>query len=210
MINILHHLFSAVCGQNPDHTWSPGGEPLVCCQRCLGLYVGAAVALALHWWFRPKLTGRFLEVHGLFMLVMLPCGFHWLPQGPVLRTLSGILFGFGVVTFLWLSLAARIESSRHDGVDQQPSESIPNELGTLRRRQVRSWPQAAYACGLLGCMLVLPLLAARGGEWAALVLSAVAICGLSALGGLAMANFCLGILAGFRLGFRLRRACQIV
>ncbi len=77
---------------------------LPCCQRCLGLYVGAAVAAGSHLWLRPRLTGRFLELHGAFLLCMLPFGFHWLPQGPLLRTITGVLFGFGVVTFLWLPM----------------------------------------------------------------------------------------------------------
>jgi uncharacterized membrane protein len=210
MMALLNHIFSAACGQNLDHTWAPAGLLLPCCQRCLGLYAGAAVAMGLHWWLKPRLTRRFLEVHGLFLLVMLPFGFHWLPQGPVLRTLSGIVFGFGIVTFLWLPLAARIELRRHDGADQQTSEPIPNEHDTLWRRQVRSWRQAAYACGLLGCMLFVPLLAGGGGHWAALVLSAVAICGLATLASLAAANVCLAILAGFRHSFRVRRARQMV
>ncbi len=53
----------------------------------------------------PRLTGRFLEMHGAFLLLMVPFGFHWVAQGPVLRTLTGVLFGFGVVTFLWLPLS---------------------------------------------------------------------------------------------------------
>ena len=61
----------------------------------------------LHLWLKPKFSNRFLLVHGAFLLLMAPFGFHWLPQGPVLRTMTGVLFGFGVVTFLWLQPAAR-------------------------------------------------------------------------------------------------------
>ncbi len=191
MMDLLHSLFGAVCGQNPAHTWSPGGVLLPCCQRCLGLYAGAAVAMGLHWWFKPKFTGRFLEVHGLFLLLMVPFGFHWLPEVPVLRTLTGILFGFGIVTFLRLPIATRTD-----------------EGGTTPGRLTSAWRHGACACGLVGGMLVLPLLAAHGGEWAGFVLPAVAVCGLAALAGLVMANLCLAILATLRHGVRLRRARQ--
>ncbi len=199
-MDLIYHLFSAVCGQHPDHTWTSAGVPLPCCQRCLGLYAGAAVAMALHGWLKPRLTGRFLEVHGLFLLVMAPFGFHWLPQGPVLRTLTGILFGFGVVTFLWLPLAARI-TEESAGRNSKWKEGLATQS-----RAILAWRHDAYVCGLVGCMLVLPLLAARGGEWAGFVLSVLAVCGLAALAGLVMANLCLAIVATFRRGVRLRRA----
>jgi uncharacterized membrane protein len=109
MLEFLDHLFAAVCGQNPEHTWAPGGVPLPFCQRCTGLYVGAAIAWLLHCWLRPRPTTRFLQIHGAFLLYMAPCGFHWLPQGPVLRTLSGVLFGFAVVAFLWLPMGDAME-----------------------------------------------------------------------------------------------------
>jgi len=102
MIEVLAHLFDAVCGQNPGHTWMPGGLLLPCCQRCTGLYVGAGLAALLHLWLRPKLDARFLRIHGAFLLFMAPFGFHWVAHGPVMRTITGVLFGFAVVTFLWL------------------------------------------------------------------------------------------------------------
>ena len=34
---------------------------------------------------------------------MIPCGFHLLPQGPLLRTTTGFLFAFGLVYFLMLN-----------------------------------------------------------------------------------------------------------
>jgi len=107
VLALLHQLFAGVCGQNLAHTWSPGGLPLPCCQRCTGLYVGALVAAVLHLWLKPRLTGRFLWIHGLFLLQMIPFGFHWLPQGPLLRTVTGALFGFGLATFFWLLPTAR-------------------------------------------------------------------------------------------------------
>lgn len=102
MIEALSHVFAAVCGQNPSHTWAPGGLLLPCCQRCTGLYVGAGLAALLHLWLRPNLTRGFLRVHGAFLLFMAPFGFHWVAHGAAMRTITGVLFGFAVVTFLWL------------------------------------------------------------------------------------------------------------
>jgi len=84
-----------VCGQNAEHTWAPGEVLLPCCQRCTGLYVGAGVAALLHRWLRPRLSGRFLEMHGAFLVLMVPFGFHWLSQGPALRAAMGVLFVSG-------------------------------------------------------------------------------------------------------------------
>ena len=44
MLEFLGQCFAFLCGQNPEHTWAPGGLLLPCCQRCLGLYVGAGIA----------------------------------------------------------------------------------------------------------------------------------------------------------------------
>ena len=107
MLELLHHLFAEVCGQNPAHTWAPGGLPLPCCQRCTGLYVGALAGTALHLWLKPRLTSGFLWIHGAFLLQMIPFGFHWLPQGPLLRTITGVLFGLGLVSFFLLLPTAR-------------------------------------------------------------------------------------------------------
>lgn len=179
MLEVLTHLFAAVCGQNPEHTWSPGGLLLPCCQRCAGFYAGACVAALVHWWLRPKPTGRFLEVHGAFLLVMLPLGFHWLPHGPVLRTLSGVLFGFGVVAFLWLPLGAALERPR-----------------TVVLARI-------YAVSLAGTLVLVPFLAFLGGELAAYSLSGLAFCGALALGALVAADLALGVAGA--IGFAWRR-----
>ena len=175
MLDFLNHFFSAVCGQYPDHTWAPGGILFPCCQRCTGLYVGAAIATLLHWWLKPRLTARFLEAHGVFLLVMAPFGFHWVQQGPILRTITGVLFGFAVVTFLRAPLERSAELSSAMG--KGPSD-LPGRPTALR----------AYAAGLAAAILLLPILAARGGELAAAILSGTAFCGALALGALALAD----------------------
>ena len=102
MLEALNHLFSCVCGQNVGHTWETGGMLLPLCQRCTGLYAGAGVAALAHLLLRPRITGAFLLWHGGFLLLMAPFGMHWVSQGPGLRASSGLLFGAGVFTFLWL------------------------------------------------------------------------------------------------------------
>jgi len=136
---------------------------LPCCQRCTGLYAGAGVAALLHLWLRPKLSSRFLELHGAFLLAMVPFGFHWVAQGPALRTLVGALFGFGVVAFLRLPLRR--------GAGERP-------------RCSSSW---GYWLGLMGTLIILPLAAGRGGVAAAYLLSGLIACGMLALGSLVLA-----------------------
>ena len=112
MGELLRHIFGWVCGQDPAHTWSPGGELLPLCQRCTGVYVGAFVAALLHFASRPTPTPRWLWLNGAFLLLMVPLGFHWVPQSAEVRCASGILFGSGLVAFLWLTLPENSRSSR--------------------------------------------------------------------------------------------------
>jgi len=172
MLDTLTHIFSAVCGQNPEHTWAPGGLLLPCCQRCTGLYAGALVAAVLHVFHRPHLSGRFLLIHGLFLLQMVPFGYHWLPQGPVLRTETGILFGFGIATFLWVVPAAWLAPS------------------AVARCQ--PWP---YWIGCAATVLLLPAACQLGGKPGAFVLALLIGGGALALAGLVLANASAGCAA---------------
>jgi uncharacterized membrane protein len=100
-MNLLHQLFSHICGQ--QHCWVLGGQALPFCQRCTGLYVGAFLALIVIFICRLR-PNRFLYwLHGLFMLLMIPFGFHLVSQGGLGRTLTGALFGFGLAYYLVLN-----------------------------------------------------------------------------------------------------------
>jgi hypothetical protein len=171
MLELLAHLFGAVCGQNPGHTWAPGGMWLPFCQRCTGLYVGACVAAFLHVWLRPRLSGRFLEIHGSFFLLVAPFAFHWVPQGPALRTITGVLFGFAVVTFLWLPLKGKAGDK----------------------------PAHFYLLMLGATLAILPVSAAMGGPLAAYVLAGLALCGALTLLALVIANLVLGAIGTARV-----------
>ncbi len=171
----MQTIFGWVCGQDPGHTWAPGGWPLPCCQRCTGLYVGACMAAVIHVWQCPRLTGRFLEAHGLMLLMMVPFGFHWVAQGPGLRSLSGVLFGAAVFTFLWLPLgSARV----------RPKMPEPRQ----QKGAVGPTHHAAYVLTLAVIAGSLPLAAHYGGRWAGPLLGTLAGCGFLALISAAAAN----------------------
>ena len=165
MYKLLLPIFSAVCGENPQHIWSLGGQPLPCCQRCTGLYVAALVATALHLWFRPRICKGFLQIHALFLLQLGLFVFPWLPSSPVLRTLSGSLFGFGVVAFLGPAI--------FDGCP-------------LFR--VSCFSARDYALGVAGCLGLVPAIAEWGGRPGAFVLMWLVLAGALVLAALATAN----------------------
>ncbi len=223
MIEILGHWFAAVCGQNPGHTWAPGGILLPCCQRCAGLYVGAGLAALLHLGLRPRLSGWFLQIHGAFLLTMVPFGFHWVAQGPVLRSLTGVLFGFGIVTFLWLPLSQMID--RSEVRNHQPSLPTapvpggshvplrPSDFGLPSVFDLRTsdftpshWRrQPTYFLILVGMLPLLPIAATLGGAFAAYSLSALVFWGALVLAALVAGNVSLAMLGTLRRLQRLTR-----
>ena len=169
MSDWLRTLFGLVCAQAPAHTWAPGDWLLPCCERCTGLYAGAAVALALHVALRLRSRGWFLPVHGLFLLAMIPLGFHWVPQNDVVRGVSGFLYGAGVVSFLWLHPGPRV-------VRVEPLTAVRASL---------------YAAVVgIGAGLV-PVVGRSGGLAAAHGLAWLAFAGLAGLALLALANVAL-------------------
>ena len=167
MLELLRHVFDWLCGQNPAHTWSPGGEMLPLCQRCTGVYVGAFVAALLHLAARPAPTTRWLWLNGAFLLFIMPSGFYWIPQNPELRCASGILFGFGLVVFLSLTLPRKME--------------IKSE--TNSRPQI-----AAVTASLAAALVATPLLAEHGNSIAAGILIIACVAGALALAALLLAN----------------------
>lgn len=98
----LSELFSQVCNQALDRSWAPGGEGLPFCQRCTGLYVGAFCASLLAWLPPARAHSLRLRLSLVCLLQMLPFGLHWIPHGPILRTLSGWFFAWGLVECLLL------------------------------------------------------------------------------------------------------------
>jgi len=189
MLELLSQFFGAVCGQHPEHTWAPGGLLLPVCQRCTGLYAGAAVAAFLHVFPRPKPSSRWLELHGAFLLLMVPFGFHWIPQGPSLRSITGVLFGFGVLMFLRLPVSFRLAAQ----------EPLPGHRITPEHRRL------VYLIALAVTAVAVPWLGNAGGTLAGYVLITLCCVGAVALGVLAAANVALGTAAALRVGARLIR-----
>jgi uncharacterized membrane protein len=177
---LLQQAFSIVCGQNPAHAWVLGGLLLPCCQRCVGLYAGATFAILVQILLRPNPTGRFLKCHGLFLAQMIPFGFHWVAQGPILRTATGFLFGFGVVAFLWLA----------------PRVALGMPL--LKAEGRLWWYYVTLVLGLIGVLAA----ASSGGRVAGLWLMAWVLIGWLALAVLLSANLALGLVALSRLVFQ--------
>lgn len=170
-MNGLDWLLGAVCGQNAAHTWAPGGEALPCCQRCTGLYAGALLATILQLFLKPRLTARFLEVHGLFLLIMVPFGYHWVSQGPILRTVTGLLFGAGSVTFLMVSLHGSTSSRE----EHQPwaarmyFTALAISGAGILTAAVSEWPGAAVFLSVLvaaGALTLVALVALNGAVYA--------------------------------------------
>jgi uncharacterized membrane protein len=186
----LTHLFSVVCGQDPGHTWATGGVWLPCCQRCTGLYTGALAAAILHLTLKPELNRRFLGTHGLFLLFMVPFGYHWVPQGPFLRAVTGALFGVGIVTFLRLPLwgDGTAPAALLVGPAKREASGLPEHADRNGR----------YFAGVLAAVLLVPAAGAYGGGVGFRLLT-VAVCG----GALVFGLMVLGNLgAGMRLAAR--------
>lgn len=178
----LRELFSHICGQ--QHCWIVGGQALPFCQRCTGLYVGAFCAFILILIFRPRPNVFLYWIHGIFMLVMIPFGFHLVAHGGLIRTCTGALFGFGLVYYLVLNPFTAWHAWKAD----------------------TAWRTGAYAL-LIATLLRLLLLMVRLGSG----LSALLLTGLGALG---FASLCLltavnlavfpGIFRALRSGSRLQ------
>ena len=174
---MLHDAFSLVCGQATDRTWAPGGEWLPFCQRCTGLYVGAFAALVVVLVFRIRPSPRRLQFDGLCLLQMVPLGFHWVEHGAVVRTLSGWLFAFGLVDFLWLLPAV------HCG------------FGQVGASAWRSWLQAML---VVACLTGVLTAATDGGATAAPALAWLGFAGLIGLAFLVLGNLVLLTVATWR------------
>jgi uncharacterized membrane protein len=202
MHDLLRHVFGWVCGQNPAHTWSPGGELLPVCQRCTGVYTGALVAALLHLAWRPVPTARWLWLNGAFLLVMVPAGFYWIPQNPELRCASGTLYGFGLVAFLWLTVPHKFTIClfRHTRppamharcVNRKPGNANhePPRAGSAKHLVGKNSPLQMAACvaGLLSVVVFTPPLAEHGAAAGAGILSAACAGGALALAALLLAN----------------------
>src|SRR5262245_18539617 len=93
---LIEAVSGLLCGRNPDHSWMAGGQQFPLCQRCAGIYAGAALAVVLDLLLRPRRGGFFIALHALAIAQIAPLGLGLIPGGPFLRVLSGWLFGLGL------------------------------------------------------------------------------------------------------------------
>jgi uncharacterized membrane protein len=155
----------------------PGGDALPFCQRCTGLYAGVAIAAALQLILRPQPRSAYLWFHGLLLLQMVPFGFHLVPQGPVLRTVSGQLFSLGVVAYLWLV----------------PGSSLASGTG----RKPEAWKAWLYGLSAGAGSFFVLVGAAWGGPLAAAIISWIGLAGLAGLVVLILANLALLLISAW-------------
>lgn len=169
----MHQVFSLVCGQ--VNVWTVGGRALPFCERCTGLYVGGLYALLLVVIFRPAPGVKLLAVHVLLLLQMAPFGFHLVPHGAIVRTITGEVFALGLVYCLSVSLLSVFPARKKEG------------------------NLAAYAiAALIGIPLL--LLAIRfGGNTTATVLAFLGLSGLAVYIILVIANLMMAPLQIWRL-----------
>ena len=185
MDSLLMWIFSWVCAQNVEHTWAPAGELLPMCQRCTGFYAGAAIALFLMFLFRPQVDSRYRWIHTILVLAMAPFGFHLVSHGPIIRTLSGVWFGFGVVGLLWLFPGEKFFTGKSSTA---MAKHLHVNLG-------------------LSSFILLPAFARWGGGVAAEILPWLALLGLVAIAGLTLTNSAL-FLSWFFNSLIRRLGCQ--
>jgi hypothetical protein len=156
-MKFLQQFFSHVCGQ--QHCWVLGGFTLPFCERCTGLYVGAFFALVFVLIFRPRPRAFLYWIHGFFMLAMIPFGFHLVAHGAMARTVTGVLFAFGLVYYLLLNPLTAWHSWGRDFHERT----------------------GAYLLTVGVAALALPWIAQWGGRMSAYVLTGLGVLGLAVL-----------------------------
>ena len=206
-MELLDALFHHVCGQSPDRTWLPGGVLLPVCERCTGLYVGAALALGLLLWLRPRLSRPFLALHGAFLLGMAPFGLHWIEHGPAVRTITGLAFGAAVVVFLSVQAEWAVPSPPRPA--RQGRRALPGPggsrpvSGSERNKELADAPTRRYLLALGFAAGAIPALCAFGGQVAAMLLAALIAVGGACLAMLVLFNGVVFLGWLVRLGRRL-------
>ncbi len=98
---IAEWVFAWLCQQDPARSWDPGGVSLALCQRCTGVYTGAALMVFVVPWMTFKPSRSLALLHAAFVLQMVVLGLHLVPHPALVRMLSGQLFIVGVAYFVW-------------------------------------------------------------------------------------------------------------
>ena len=100
-------IFSHLCGQG--RCLLVEGVPLPVCQRCLGLYIAAAVTgaylIVSGAWRQGYPARRAIVVHSLMLMAAMLGGLHLIDFGPTWRLVCGLWTGH--VAMIWLLGGAR-------------------------------------------------------------------------------------------------------
>lgn len=160
--SIADAVFSPLCHQEAVRCWAPQGNVLAFCQRCTGVYAGAALMLVLIPLMRFKATKLVVSIHGLFMAQMAVLGTRLIPDPATVRMLSGQLLIIGAFYFAWVNLQTRWRLVQ---ADRSPRP---------------------YFCGVIIMVLVLQLLVRAPFSLAAAVVEGLGLLGLTTIAVLAI------------------------
>lgn len=105
--DLAQTVFGYLCHQETGRCWAPGGAALALCQRCTGVYAGAALGVFLASFMRYTPDRKTLILHIIFILQMIPFGLHWIPHGATMRMLTGQLFIYGILYFIIANIVVR-------------------------------------------------------------------------------------------------------
>jgi len=116
----IAEVLSHLCGQG--HCFVADGRALPVCQRCLGLYLAAAVTAvwvaASGLWRRGLPSRSVFLVHVVMLLAAMTGGLHLIASTPARRAACGLWTGH--VVLLWLVGAAGLLWRRRRGDRQLP------------------------------------------------------------------------------------------
>jgi uncharacterized membrane protein len=128
---LLYAAFSPICHQIPERCFQFHGHPLAVCGRCLGIYAGFALGLALYPLVRGFSTAR-LPSARVFILVTLPmavdgtAGALGLWASPIgLRFASGAVWGI-LLPFYFVTGAADLLRTRRA---RREARALENQAG---------------------------------------------------------------------------------
>jgi len=184
-MDLFTSAYAHVCGQG--RCFVADGAALPVCQRCMGLYVGAALTSAwifsFHVWRRGLPSWRIFLIHAVILLTAMLGGIHVLDFGPSWRLLCGLWTGHAFV--LWL-----VGSAQHL---RNASLSIaPTRLGWSPRDEIHSM----LAIMLLPALaFALPRRLLLGWQFWTVVITAGALTLMSSVVGAAIAITALSVRA---------------
>ena len=187
---LARQVFSFLCHQDPARTFQPGSVPLALCARCVGVYMGFVLTIPMLFMLRFLSRSVATWLHGAFVLQVVVFGFHLIPHGLTLRTVSGQLFAVGVVYFVFRAIwRAKGGPSKTAG----PSKTTGRWL-------------MRYLLGTAQAVVLVQLLLRLGWAWAATLINILALAGLGAFAGL-VAAFLVALsrsIAGWRRAVRVQ------